>query len=549
MMAGELDLTNGNRPSPVATLSLIAAASLTMGMGWGVRGAYGHCTGAMMPGAMLGLVLAACARREDWWKRCALLGMLGAIGFAWGGQASYGILIGYTPGDSVSNSGYGYATLFLVGALYGSLGGGFLGLGLTQPRSFFAQFALPLTAIYLAWWEISRWGPLSQSVARYFGYYDPETQVTVFAKGLSLYVQGQWLYDTPWVWGAVALPIAALFWLVVPRTRSACNLIMLMICAWFFGMLILVHVAKLRINPPRSESWAGCVGVLVAFVAWLSARRNRASLMLLCYGGIAGGVGFAIGTFFQMLGKAKWGPIDRYAFLQQFNYWTVMEQTLGLAMGLGVAIGFCRLIRGRLAPPDEDDDRGWTNEFAILLMLGPMLWDNLVRNSGEWIKNGKFNRRGDDPFPDFGVSAETWLMLLSALLTGILIYGMIRNRRHPLPMLPATWAGRSQLFALFLMWLILGIYFTLNTVHVANMSMFTISATVASLIVLSIPSTGIVPEPASSVSPEASQWLPGMRHWLLWFIAPFLLWGLARATVELDLKPIHTRFESKSNEK
>jgi hypothetical protein len=315
-----------------------------------------------------------------------------------------------------------------------------------------------------------------------------------------------------------------------------------MTSAWFIGMLILVHVAGLRINPPRSESWAGCVGVLVAFVAWLCARRNWAALMLTCYGGLAGGVGFAIGTFFQMLGKAKWGPIGRYAFLQHFNYWTVMEQSLGLMMGFGVAIGVCRLIRGKLEPPIDDDERGWTNEFAIFLMLGPMLWDNLYRNVAEWIKAGKFNRRGDDPFPDFGISAENWLALLALLITIILLFGMLRNRKHPLPMFPANWAGRSQLLALLLMWLVLGIFFTLNTVHVTNMTMFMVSATISSFIVLSTPTSGDSPD--ETVAATDSQWLPGFRHWLLWLFAAALLWGLARATVELGLKPVHVRFES-----
>jgi hypothetical protein len=198
-----------DRASSRSPIALVVAAALIMAMGWGVRGAYGHCTGAMMPGAMLGLVLAVCSKRADWARRCALLGLLGAIGFAWGGQASYGILIGYTPGDSVSNSLYGYATLFLVGGLYGSLGGGFLGLGLTQPRSLFAPFIVPLSAIYLAWWEVGRYGPLSQAVARYFHYDDPDAQTTLFVKGLSIYQPGQWLYDTPWVCRAA-------------RVRSSC---------------------------------------------------------------------------------------------------------------------------------------------------------------------------------------------------------------------------------------------------------------------------------------------------------------------------------------
>jgi hypothetical protein len=36
---------------------LVVLAALSMSVGWGLRGDYGHETGAMMPGALLGLAL------------------------------------------------------------------------------------------------------------------------------------------------------------------------------------------------------------------------------------------------------------------------------------------------------------------------------------------------------------------------------------------------------------------------------------------------------------------------------------------------------------
>ena len=80
-----------------------------MAMGWGVRGAYGHSTGAAMPGALVSLVICLCAHRPDWWRRTAVFGFLGYLGWAFGGQASYGIIVGYTSGTSFPNVYYGYA--------------------------------------------------------------------------------------------------------------------------------------------------------------------------------------------------------------------------------------------------------------------------------------------------------------------------------------------------------------------------------------------------------------------------------------------------------
>ena len=55
--------------------------------------------------------------------------------------------------------------------------------------------------------------------------------------------------------------------------------------------------------------------------------------MLIFYGTLAGGIGFVIGEFIQALGKAKWGPIGQFSALQEFGYWTIMEQTLGGEIG------------------------------------------------------------------------------------------------------------------------------------------------------------------------------------------------------------------------
>ncbi len=45
----------------------ILLAGLTMSVGWGIRGDYGHEAGAMIPGALLGLAVCLAGGREDWW--------------------------------------------------------------------------------------------------------------------------------------------------------------------------------------------------------------------------------------------------------------------------------------------------------------------------------------------------------------------------------------------------------------------------------------------------------------------------------------------------
>lgn len=92
----------------------VLLAGLAMSLGWGIRGDYGHEAGPMIPGALLGLSICLASGREDWWRRASLMGMCGAIGWAFGGQMSYGRITGYTASSSLPDVFYGYACLFVM---------------------------------------------------------------------------------------------------------------------------------------------------------------------------------------------------------------------------------------------------------------------------------------------------------------------------------------------------------------------------------------------------------------------------------------------------
>ena len=85
-----------------------------MSVGWGFRGDYGHEAGAMVPGALLGLSICLASGRRDWWHRSTIMAMCGAVGWAFGGQMSYGRIIGYTASSSLPDVAYGYGCLFLI---------------------------------------------------------------------------------------------------------------------------------------------------------------------------------------------------------------------------------------------------------------------------------------------------------------------------------------------------------------------------------------------------------------------------------------------------
>jgi len=104
--------------------------ALMLGLGWAIRGHFGHEHGAAWAGAIGAIAILVAARRPDWSRRVPVLTALGAIGWAVGGMMSYGILVGYCRGTEFFNVWYGFFTLAVIGAGYGFIGGGLLGLGL-----------------------------------------------------------------------------------------------------------------------------------------------------------------------------------------------------------------------------------------------------------------------------------------------------------------------------------------------------------------------------------------------------------------------------------
>tara|TARA_A100001037_G_scaffold292892_1_gene308794 strand:- start:248 stop:667 length:420 start_codon:yes stop_codon:yes gene_type:complete len=111
------------------TLAIIYVG-LAVLLGWALRGQYGHQLGATIPGILFGLALVLVSGRPDWLQRAPLIALASGLGFAVGGSASYGRLIGYTRAKKWTNILDGFACLFVVGALWGAIGGGAVGLAL-----------------------------------------------------------------------------------------------------------------------------------------------------------------------------------------------------------------------------------------------------------------------------------------------------------------------------------------------------------------------------------------------------------------------------------
>lgn len=106
--------------------TLIVAMSLATA--WAIRGQFGHEQGAAWAGAVGGLALVLVSQRKDWYDKMVLVSLASAIGWGAGGMISYGMVVGYGRADNFINVFYGLSMLFVIGALFGLLGGGLVGM-------------------------------------------------------------------------------------------------------------------------------------------------------------------------------------------------------------------------------------------------------------------------------------------------------------------------------------------------------------------------------------------------------------------------------------
>lgn len=110
------------------TSSLLVA--IAFGTAWAVRGKFGHEQGAAWAGGIGALAMLVVAKRSDWYQNAFRIAVASAVGWGIGGTISYGMVVGYGRGSDFINVYYGITMLFVIGALYGVIGGGLFGLAL-----------------------------------------------------------------------------------------------------------------------------------------------------------------------------------------------------------------------------------------------------------------------------------------------------------------------------------------------------------------------------------------------------------------------------------
>ncbi len=494
----------------------ILLTALSLSIGWGIRGNYGHEIGAMVPGVLAAMAVVLAVDRPDWHRRIVYFGMFGAIGWSFGGGMSYGQVIAYTHSGHSPTQLYGFASLFLIGFLWGAIGGAGTALPAVLNRDRLTEFFTPLIAVFAVWMaqgKVESWLEPANSDFR--------------QEGL-LY----W-YDSDWLASLTAIATILILAAVRRRLDEASKLILLMAAGWFAAFVLLVPVLGIRMTPPRGDNWAGSVGMVAGMLIYFEWRKLRALTLASLICGFVGGFGFASGQLTKLIWiKTGW----------QTNWHSVLEQTYGFINGLGVAIAMLLLAARTPRVTDEPRERRWTEDFALCFVLLGVTWLNLIRNPEAWLKAKTF------PETILHLSAFTWFHLAYAVLSAVVIWLLLRHRKQPLAFIPANWLGRGQLlYVVFLWWMVVG-NFDRSVVNFAPQRLITeglifLNACVSTLILLSgSPATIAVAEPETEKIPFGALLKKAVVVGMLATVLSLLAdWGLTRVMYGNELAGFSTK--------
>jgi hypothetical protein len=271
-------------------------------MGWGIRGQFGHETGAMMAGLLVGLTLAVlwCS---DWPMREAMrVAAFMAIGIGFGGSETYGQTIGLTQDTPLVGNwdafSWGMLGLAIKGSIWIGFGGAFLGLALGG-RSYRALEILAL-----------------------------------FAGMLLLFFLGGWLLNEPFDPSRKMLP----------KIYFSDD--------W--------HWEPEAVLKPRRERWGGLLLALLGLVAYLRwVRLDRLATRLAGWAMLGGALGFPAGQCLQafhawnreLFASGVWVRLDPL-----INWWNLMETTFGAVYGAVLGLGVWRN-RHHLRPRETSESK------------------------------------------------------------------------------------------------------------------------------------------------------------------------------------------------
>ncbi|HEX5024080.1 MAG TPA: hypothetical protein VFV68_02360 [Agriterribacter sp.] len=175
----------------------------------------------------------------------------------------------------------------------------------------------------------------------------------------------------------------------------------------FWG--IFIFQLEWLMTPPRSELWAGCMGAALALGWYMYRNGYKNAMRTAIFSALGAGFGFGFGNFLQRMGNTSG---------IKFNWWNVMEYSIGFFGGLGMAYG---IFSGSKWPKTISPDKtsnivGW----VFLIVLLPII--NLIEGvNTKTMTNTGTGIQAADPAA-FALNWQIIMWVMSALFMILLTY-------------------------------------------------------------------------------------------------------------------------------
>lgn len=265
-------------PEVISSGPHIAVCAMAGGLGWGIRGQYGHETGAMMAALLVAMTLGLRLMCQVPPMKAVRALAMAVLATGLGGTMTYGQTLGLTQDAPLIGRwdawAWGMTGVFIKGGLWIAFFGLFLGIGLSRKIWLTSELAVLAVLSVFA---------MFIGVALLNEPFNPAEKILP-----RIYFSDHWMWEPD---------------------------------------------AELK---PRRESWGGLLAILLLWITYARfEKKDGFPIRLALAGFISGALGFFLGQCLQSM--SAWNPQLATPFKVAVNWWNVMETTFGFVWGGGMA--------------------------------------------------------------------------------------------------------------------------------------------------------------------------------------------------------------------